>query len=207
MKKFRIIYITSVVFLLNICFITCINPDRYIYIDQETKDYCLFGQGSYWIYQDSATLEIDSVVINNPIIYELDKSKGYSTEFNENYQTNILSYSVDSAYSIITGLHSGYTCNKSDLFSCLWGYHVIYHNGKINTTCEYYRNTILIDKKDNYSINGVDYSNVKIFKSSEYGEQLFYWSKHVGLIRTEKHKNNSITVKNLIKYNVKPYNN
>ena len=32
-------------------------------IDQESKDYCLFAQGSYWLYQDSATLKIDSTVV------------------------------------------------------------------------------------------------------------------------------------------------
>ncbi|MDL2309207.1 hypothetical protein LJC53_06465 [Bacteroidales bacterium OttesenSCG-928-C03] len=51
-------------------------------IDQESKDYCLFAEGSYWIYQDSATLDIDSVVIDIPIEYiSYEKDGEYGATF------------------------------------------------------------------------------------------------------------------------------
>jgi hypothetical protein len=38
-----------------------------LYIPQEAKDYCYFQPGTYWVYQDSATGELDSVYV-----YEAD---------------------------------------------------------------------------------------------------------------------------------------
>jgi uncharacterized protein YkuJ len=66
---------------------------------------------------------------------------------------------------------------------------------------------ILVEKKGNYSINGVKYSNVKIFEWNYLEEKkIFYWAKHIGLIRIEVYENDSIvSIRNLIKYNVKPY--
>ncbi|MCL2290440.1 MAG: hypothetical protein FWC34_07035 [Bacteroidetes bacterium] len=131
----------------------CWKPKEYKYlIDQETKDYCLFGESSYWIYQDSATLNVDSVVIDKPFT---------SGEILDIYPYN-------------------------------------YHETD---------NTILLEKKDYYSIDESTYSNVKIFKYSKNGfEKLFYWAKHVGIIRVEVYENNApISVRNLVRYNVKPY--
>ncbi|MDR2834995.1 MAG: hypothetical protein LBV69_02160 [Bacteroidales bacterium] len=41
-----------------------------VYIDQESKNYCLFKEGSYWIYQDSVSQKNDSVVL-----YEVREGK------------------------------------------------------------------------------------------------------------------------------------
>jgi hypothetical protein len=37
--------------------------DQTLYIPQEAKDYCYFQPGTYWVYQDSATGELDSVYV------------------------------------------------------------------------------------------------------------------------------------------------
>ena len=209
MKNSRFIYSAVAVLVVGILLNTCFKPKN-IRIDQETKDYCLFGQGSYWIYQDSATLKIDSVEVDS-VLYEVEISKGDKSE-KENYSTDISLYSQDSVRNAGYGLSAGYTCNNSDLYACYFDYDVIYHNGKINESCYYHRNTVLFDEKYNYSINGKMYSKVKIFKKKEYGtENIFYWVKNIGLIRKEKKYTSIVTntdtsiICNLIKYNVKPY--
>ena len=192
------------------CLNACFKPVNK-YIDQETKDYCLFAEGSYWIYQDSTTHAIDSVIINS-IRYEIYHSEGDGSEL-ENYFTYLSLYSQDNMrnFRVSLGAHFSERNNSS---SCrlYFDYDVIYHNGKINENSYEHRNTILIDKKDNYSINSVNYANVKVFKYSQSGsERLFYSAKHVGMIRNEiKFKSiytgaDTSIVKNLIKYNVNPY--
>ena len=180
--------------LLNACF-----KIEEIRIDQESKDYCLFAEGSYWIYQDSATLEIDSVIINNPIRYDFFRSKVNGC-ICEEYRSSISFYSHGVEFCSIVFLTTG----DADHCILIKDLYVIYHSGDVNE----YPTMILFDKKDSYSINGVSYPSVKIFKDKSRYEQetIYYWAKNIGLIRTEIHKEDSIIVKNLIKYNVKPYN-
>ncbi|MDR2979175.1 MAG: hypothetical protein LBV02_01835 [Bacteroidales bacterium] len=50
---------------------------------------------------------------------------------------------------------------------------------------------------------------VKIFEfDDDLGKkEIYYWAKHVGLIREEIYRNDSVvSIRNLIGYNVKPYN-
>ena len=84
-----------------------------------------------------------------------------------------------------------------------------YHNGEIGETFPNYDDLILYAKNNNYQINGKTYTNVKIFKYSgpdKDVEKTFYWAKHIGLIREEIYKDSTVSVRNLIKYKVKPYN-
>ena len=47
---------------------------------------------------------------------------------------------------------------------------------------------------------------VKIFKFSDKEiEKVFYWVQYIGLIREETYINDTAIVRNLLKYNVKPY--
>jgi hypothetical protein len=202
-------FLSAAIFIASAClFYGC--PKTYEYfIDQETKDYCLFGENSYWIFQDSATLRIDSIVIDNPILYELQEGKGYSKSFIESYVTLISSYSQGNVISVMAGLSTGYRCDYSPLSVCYLVFDVAYHNGKINEICYYQRNCVLFDEIENCLLDESCYSNVKIFinRDSEKSYKLFYWAKNVGLIRTEIYGNDSVVVKNLIRYNVKPYKN
>jgi len=84
-----------------------------------------------------------------------------------------------------------------------------YHNGEIGETFPDNTNLILYAKNNNFQINGKTYADVKIFKCSYPNmkiEKIFYWAKHIGLIREEIYKDSTVSVRNLIKYKVKPYN-
>ena len=191
MRKIKLLYQTSFLLLLGLLLNACFKPEE-ILIDQETKDYCLFAEGSYWIYQDSASYIIDSAIINQPVNHILFGKGGYDME---KYSTNISFYSQDGVASREATLISTPKCCE-----LRWSRVVIYHDGEVFEGSAY-SSLILAENRANYSINGVTYSNVKIFKINE--KIFFYWVKHVGLIRTEISENDSIIVKNLIRYNVK----
>ncbi|MDL2309209.1 hypothetical protein LJC53_06475 [Bacteroidales bacterium OttesenSCG-928-C03] len=186
----------------------CDYPAGEIRIDQESKDYCLFAEGSYWIYQDSATLKIDSVVIDKPIYYNLRRSNGNGYDC-ETYSSRVSVYSHDTVLSFSTRLTTS-QAYADDLKPCLLMYRGIkYHNGGIGEMFPGFINLIiLLAQKNIYSINGITYSDVKIFEENYLAQKnIYYWAKHIGLIREEIYENDSlISVKNLIKYNVKPYN-
>lgn len=169
MKNLRFSYKISITTLLLGILLTACPKAENVRIDQETKDYCLFTEGSYWIYQDIATLTIDSVIINNPVIYDPVIANDHSES--DAYITYSLLHSQDTSYNVRTKLATGYKCNNSYRHACYFDFDIIYHKGKINKTCQYYWNTILIDEKDNYSIDGIFYPNVKIFKLFEHGTE------------------------------------
>ena len=66
MKKliFKILFFGASVFLFCACPPARQTYEKF-YVEQEVKDYCLFNEGSYWIYEDSVTNIIDSVVLIN----------------------------------------------------------------------------------------------------------------------------------------------
>lgn len=145
------------------------------------------------------------MVIISPICHEIYYSKdGNKSEF-DFYVTTASLYSQEDTDNFAFQLYTDFPGrNNSNSCYLFLDYDVIYHNGEIN---EFQKNTKLLDKKNNYSVNGIIYSNVKIFESKYNDERrIFYWAKYEGVIRIETYKNKNITVKNLIKYNVKPYN-
>lgn len=74
-------------------FVGCfINPDP-LKIDEECKAYCLFNEGTYWVYEDSVTNQRDSVVVvSNPVeIWSRTKDhEGYEMKLHTYTQTDTL---------------------------------------------------------------------------------------------------------------------
>ena len=51
-----------------IVFVGCQKDNRYVYKpNDELYEYCAFDSSSYWIYEDSATHQIDSVIASKKI--------------------------------------------------------------------------------------------------------------------------------------------
>ena len=207
MKTIKLIYKTCILLLMVVCLTAC--PRSIILrIDSKTKDYCLFDEGSYWIYQDSATMMIDVVTIDKPITYMEDGGVcfGAGTEY---CNTSFSSFSQDSTFYFSTMLssHEVYRDSMPVLLSRRIlgiGEVTIYHNGDtINNST--FSGLELLKVKDSCTINGNTYYDVKFFKSS-WDEKGYYWAKHVGLIREETYSNDSVVaVRNLVKYHVYPY--
>jgi len=199
-----------IILLLSICFNACFKT-KTILIDQESKDYCLFDQGSYWIYQDSATQAIDSVVVGS----QIDRRIWDEGRFNcEAYLFSIVFH-----YQDATSRSQRFLSSKFYEDSKLTGIledrgHInfYYHSGKVKEYFHLYGNTqirlLFLMDKNQYFINEITFNNIKIFEFSvPVKKEIYYWAKHVGLIREEKYDENDnlISVKNLIRYNVKPY--
>ena len=206
MKKNRLFYKTVILLVFSGLFYGCEYPVGEIRIDQETKDYCLFEQGSCWIYQDSTSVTIDSVVIDKPISYSFSRSDWNGAKC-EQYSSNISYASHDSSTSIHVILTTGFADSESQKPGVLildFVDNPIYHNGEVGETVPLYQDIILLERTTNYSINNVNYSNVKIFERNYYEKKkIYYWAKHVGLIREEIYENDTlISVRNLIRYNV-----
>jgi uncharacterized protein YeeX (DUF496 family) len=198
MKTKRLFYKICTILILCGCLNACFRLKE-VKIDQESKDYCLFEQGSYWIYQDSATLKIDSVAIDKAPRYSTYQEDGY---LGEQYKFTEAHYSHDSTWTywliLVAGMYDNYTILIGQLSR-----EISYHNRR---TGENVNRTVLSENKNNFILNGIIYSNVKIFIFSHKEFKLvYYWAKNIGLIREERYINDSVTVRNLIRYNAKPY--
>ena len=110
--------------------------------------------------------------------------------------------------------------NKDITTPCLFilNNNAIYHSGKMEEDTGKNKGLIFADQKNSYLINNIDFNSVKIFEhyphisSSIYNptseKEVYYWAKNIGIIRVEKYNNNNdslVSVKNLIRYNVKLY--
>jgi hypothetical protein len=183
----------------------CAKPQT-IYIDQETKDYCLFDVGSYWIFQDPATLKTDSIVI---IDIKHKFVNGVSTSYNnvEHYDIHYACFYEDTSIlmmKVITDdgvLHISYLDSsffiKDSLIRFPYVFYLVY-----NKKYAYY---------PSYSICNTTYYEVKQwsykpnFNYRQY-ECNVYLAKHIGFICCELAAENISMKRNLIRYNIKPYN-
>ncbi len=213
MKKFKSLYkITISVFLTLSLFSGCDSwkTDLKADIDQESKDYCLFAPGSYWVYQDSATLEIDSTVVVS-ISYNKSTHANPTISFLwEEYTMKMKNFQKNNTYHNGSYTLTSKYCDKDMVEIGIMKFCLLfesgggkYHNGEIHDSYGKNATLKLINIQDLYF-----YSKVKVFQDDYLEERkIFYWAKHIGLIREEIFKKDSlISVRNLIKYNVNPYN-
>ncbi|MDR1345587.1 MAG: hypothetical protein LBK03_02655 [Bacteroidales bacterium] len=172
----------------------CTKPKTY-YLEQETKDYCLFDVGSYWIFQDSATLKTDSLVITK-VTREMVPVCPECGEDLEVYDI-LYAYFQEDTSILMYGMLRCHTGDSPDDFSVL-PYQSVYTDKPVGTGSykAYY---------ESYSIANFTYSDVKEFSLERYGLDMFF-AKHIGCIRFEINTNETDTVYNLIRYNIKPYN-
>ncbi|MCK9499623.1 MAG: hypothetical protein GX793_00730 [Bacteroidales bacterium] len=206
----------------------CDSSGKTIHIDQETKDYCLFKQGSYWIYQDSATLETDSIVIETNPYFTSGKGGGTTDAWETyTYSTYVQNNNTNNLYNTI--IRPGFDA-EFDNQKPIWYYmdevssnasqykYYSFHNGSIGekylggfNSPYFYSKFELIYQ--NYKCNEIVYENVKMFLLTaetipEETLMKLYWAKHIGLVRIEDYSDTTkVSVKNLIRYNVENYEN
>ena len=213
----RLVYKTSAVLLLGILLNACWKPKyEYEYISQEAKDYCMFEEGSYWIYQDSVTSNVDSVILTKTLLEYQEKA------WEMNFHTITECYNGD--YYHYLSDTSIFLSDRIDPWG--GGFLAISFNLGVQ---DLEKNMILgvsaIDRYaqtsylPSYSIEENNFDNVKIvwqkypirhpgaYYTSDYHIRS-YWVKNIGLIRYEIYNPNNeiLNTYNLIKYNVKPYN-
>ena len=213
MKNSRFIYNAVAVLVVGILLNACIKPTySYEYIDQETKDFCVFGKGSYWIYQDSITNNLDSVMLMQSLLKTVeDHGEWGHTEIIECYESEYCHYLSDTSiffshyidshkgtYFSIIDFGSGIQDIEKNVALCIpigrssIGYYLLSYGIGENIFSNV---NVLVEKK--IIIDGF---------ASHYSIQS-YWVKNIGLIRYEIYNpdNEILNTYNLIKYNVKPY--
>jgi len=98
MKRIKLFYRAGTLLILSILLNACWKSYSYEYIDQETKDYCIFQKDSYWIYQDSITHNIDSVIIRQSLLECVEKSGEWGHVFIiEVYESEYCHYLLDTS--------------------------------------------------------------------------------------------------------------
>jgi hypothetical protein len=218
MEMNRLVYKTSAVLLLGILLNACWKP-KYDneYISQEAKDYCMFEEGSYWIYQDSVTSNLDSVILTKTLLEYQEKEweMNYHT-ITECYKSDYYHYLSDTSIILYNGIYATSPAGIS-IIAFNFGIQDLEKNMILGISAiDSHTQTSYLPS---YSIEENNFDNVRIvwqkypirhpgaYYTTDYYIRS-YWVKNIGLIRYEIYNPNNeiLNTYNLIKYNVKPYN-
>lgn len=205
----RLLYLITI-FAFQLMLINCKDdPKPEFFIDQDTKNFCVFTEGSWWLYEEENSAERDCVWVKQSFEKKID-SDDYGTIRN-GYIIRMSSFfwqKQNVSLSLWAGGGTGdpqinrleeninyplaltdYTFYSSDTFQVF------------NPLSEY--KIRMVQALDSYFINNTEYKDVRIFKASKGIHPLYqreiYWSKHIGKIRYERGDG---SVWNLIEFNV-----
>jgi len=163
---------------------SCREPEKPIYyMSQEFKDYVDFPVGSWWVYEDSITGEIDSISLiysEYEIIYNHDldyQFENLTQRYRCKDSTLVVSASCeDTGLSYLSG--NGF---KSIIYFFL-----------SESGYSYFQpyNLELISVSDTLVINGVEYYDVVCIRAIGQNTYLYYWSKNIGLVKIKSETDN-----------------
>ncbi len=182
--------------------------DQTLYIPQEAKDYCYFQPGTYWVYQDSATGELDSVYVyeagagidtvtatqSNPTegIFEWLYCNKKSTRDGYEYNSWIdMSWSLPQ-FDASTKMYTSKTRPGDPVGQTIQIGFPLSSNQKIYYTgWNSGENVISINRLNIDIVNNIDTFNNVITSSHTYCcllpfQAKFYYTPHVGLFRAEQ---------------------
>ena len=207
MKTTKFIYKICAILILCALVNACWKP-TYWYEYIEEKEYCVFKEGSYWIYQDSITNNMDSVALMQSLL-EIREINGELKfrEVIEFYTGEYCHYLSDTSIFLPYELQGG---TSGGLF-------VIAFNSGIKDAEKNMILSVPFDPGGNflfsYNIGENTFYDVRIFTKKnairDFPDYSIkgYWAKNIGLIRYEIYNsdNKILNAYNLIKYNIKPY--
>jgi hypothetical protein len=171
------------------------NPDKdeeekpTYYMSEEFKDYVLFPEGSWWVYETSSTSNTDSVYIAS--IIERSVISDQNTSFKaENFRALKISSEYDSILSGGGVLQKGvqtykeYPENKQGINGEIFFSTSQMDSGRLEPS---FKNVKYLGVTNNVKINNITHDSVKIFEvlNQEYDSQphRIYWAKNVGIIK------------------------
>lgn len=179
-----ILFILSV---LIFSFANCKKDKPTYYMPQEFKDFILYSEGSYWIYEDSITGNTDSIYLSNYNINIAEPSH-FDYKYEKLEQNFYSSFSIESQYRAETWLLQ---LEDPSLYEYT-GYG--YYGGNKDANIEY------ISNFDSLNIKGVWYKDVKCIYNYDGNITYYYWVKYIGIIKKEDKFNNQNW--QLIKYHI-----
>jgi hypothetical protein len=174
------------------------------YIDQTLKEYCLYQEGSYWIYQNS-TGDIDSLYLyqrEDHIVEDDDRNyESIDLRYNSSYSSSDF-FGMGASPLARNGSHLSEYWSSAD-FTPMGGFFVLTTDvtdrtitalaGTEETYTAYYE-TLLIGDSTYGDIRQYDFN-----MGNQLSRQTIYWAKGIGRV---KYIDGDSTVWNLIKYNV-----
>lgn len=144
------------------------------YMPQEFKDYVMFPEGSYWIYEDSITGNIDSIFLleSNTLIFNFDKNGlKYEKLIQSFFSSQMIDIQLKGESYLWVSDAKFYEYQGPGKF-LLYGQGITY---------------------DSLNIMNQIYYNVYMPKSeNNWIDAEFYWVKHVGLIKKKYNNKNWI---------------
>jgi hypothetical protein len=199
MKKYFLIF--SFVLVVTAC---KKEETKYIKLSSEMKEWAWFKPGSYWVYQNEATGELDSVYV---IKDTLDHDFNYSDETLRSKTEKVEIQMMNSKKNKII-IEASFQCKiieKSLLNELIMGYEFLKMNSK---------NEIVFDSSmiyyDKYAIHEILFNNVYQYKTrtiyygSDYQINFNYYfiSKNYWIIKKIETRNNVTNTWNLIRYQI-----
>lgn len=176
-------------------------------IDQTTVDYCVYDEGSWWVYEEETSGERDTIVVTR-IENSIDsnkhlgyKRKGYYSLYSTKIYTQTSSWTGPS-YNLpeLNGATESFVIPPH-------GYLDLLFISTLDTSFIYELSGIeqikLKDTLSSLRIREKTYSDVRVFEnlSGSYfkHQKVIYWARHIGKIRIERADG---TIWNLIDYHV-----
>lgn len=209
MKKLLIVIICLLPFVL----IFCNDKERQIiYIDQETKDYCDFKKGSWWVYKEEKTGMIDTVSVYNYENKIVSIEELSPVDFEQTRVFTIWSlYGHDLTMAspfIKIAADNGININASVEEQYPYGISypaIIYYTlDTIGSKIKIYSSDEIkyVNYKDSIELEGKTYYKVKEFSTTAFSnkkQKSIFWAKYIGRIRFETFDGE---IWNLINYHV-----
>jgi len=139
---------------------------------QEFKDYVVFPVGSYWIYEDSLSNNVDSLYLTSVDIHiqEIEKSNYFHEE--------MFQYFYSSQNNKLTARTRRFSSNNIYEY---YGYGYYFDITKGQTNCT---GGTLYAKYDSLKVLNVWYKDVVCIKGNGM-PRFYYWVKNIGLIKKE----------------------
>ena len=206
-----------------IVFVGCTKDNRYVYTpNDELYEYCAFDSLSYWIYEDSVILQIDSIIVRTSPQKSTDtvrvspETTVFALTFTQTYELTDLRTMHSQCFVVKPTVSRSLSCltssiNKTDDYYTSANI----ETQQINPYFTYINNKTPSEDAINHGYNdglykysefldsiviyGNTYYDVKKIETTAYNYSdtntyycIYYWAKNIGMIRREFFLSDSI---------------
>ena len=163
------------------------------YMDQEFKDYVVFGVGSYWVYEDQ-DLQIDSLYCHRSKLFikEASENLGYDYErLQIAFKTSFYNDSLTGDAHPERNDRKFYVYEEGSLTYFLNSYIQFFNNQLLDVEYQLQEDSKLKYESyfDEFNVLGKNYQQVRVFTNlipnSNYAPERIYYARNVGVIRKE----------------------
>jgi hypothetical protein len=164
-------------------------------MSDDFKSYIVFKKGSYWVYEETSTNEIDSIFLHRSEIAAFNGAEdlGYNGEkFTAGYSSSLLVNDSIRGFAYPSLDQQKYYVYEEFRFSdFLYAPYVFFGSNDIGSVDRFQNNSKLIYENffSALDINGKSYTDVKVFhnaiQNQSYQPERIFFAKGVGVIKKE----------------------